>query len=89
MNCRHTDIFSLGRCSSYPISFAIDTILEGERVIIFAVNSTPYAFDGRNRRFGCTRGDYMNWTAEKFLSLKYLNTVNPQTQGIHIHRPKF
>jgi len=63
------DILSLGRCSSYPISPAIDTVPEGEGVMIFAVDGAPRTFDGRNRRFRCTRGDYMNGTAEKILSV--------------------
>jgi hypothetical protein len=60
MNCRQTNILSLGRRSSYPVSSAIDAIPEGEGVIIFAVDGTPHAFDGRNSRFGRTRRDYVN-----------------------------
>lgn len=69
IKCRHTNILSLGRCSSYPISSAIDAIPNGEGVVVLAVDSTPQMFDSHNCRFGCAGGDYVDRTAEKFFSL--------------------
>jgi len=88
MNCRHTNILSLGWCSSYPVSSTINTIPKGEGVIVFAVESTPQTFDGRNCGFGCARRDHVNRTAEKFLSLQKLDRLDSQRQGTCIHHPK-
>jgi len=80
MNCRHTNVLSLGRCSSYPVSSTIDAIPKGEGVIVFAVEGTPQTFDSRNCRFGCTRRDYVNRTAEKSLSLQKVDRLDSQMQ---------
>jgi len=88
-NCRRTNILSLGRCGSYPVCSGVDAIPKGEGVIIFAVDSTPQTLDSRNRRFGCTRRDYVNWAAEKFLSLQGFDQLNSHVQRTSIHHPKF
>jgi hypothetical protein len=88
-NCARTNILSLGRCSSYSISSAVDAIPKGEGVIVLAIHGTPHTFDGRNCRFGRARGDKVNRTAEKFLSLQKLSRLNSQIQGVRIRHPKF
>ena len=89
MDCKHTNILSLGRCGSYPVSSGIDAILKSEGVVIFAEDGTAQTFDGRNCRLGCTRRDYVNWTAKKFTSLQKLGQSNSHMQGIDVRHPKF
>ena len=74
MNYRHTNILSLGGCSSYPVCSGVDAIAKGEGVVIFAVDSAPQTLNSCNCRFGCTGRDYVNWAAEKFLSLRDLSS---------------
>ena len=72
-NYRHTNILSLGGCSSHPVSSGVGAIAKGKGVVIFAVYGAPQTFNSCNRRFGCTGRYYVNWAAEKFLSLRGLS----------------